>query len=247
MGLFAAIGIVFASTSSGPILMSLSIIIGLCLWKTRNKLPTIRWLALLALISLHLVMNDPVYFLIARIDITGGSTGWYRAQLIRSSIEHLDEWWLAGTDYTRHWMASGIPANEIHTDITNQFLASGVMGGISLMLLLVLTLAAAFRAVGRHLRCHGRGSMEHRFLAWALGSLLFGHVFNFFSISYYDQSIVFFYLVLAAIGAVQHRNHPSAWRAPIEDLKRSPRAEARLTSREDCHAQARSYQAGTPK
>jgi hypothetical protein len=212
MGFFSATGIVFASTSSGPILMALSIIIALLLWKIRDRLPAIRWFTLLALVSLHVVMNDPVYFLIARIDMAGGSTGWFRAQLIRSSIEHLDEWWLAGTDYSRHWMATGIPANQIHTDITNHLLYSGVLGGLPLMFLVVLTLMAAFRAVGRRLRSDGRGSMEHRFLAWTLGSLLFGHVINFFSISYFDQSIVFFYLVLAAIAALQHRGRPSEWR-----------------------------------
>ncbi len=63
----------------------------------------------------------------ARIDIIGGSQGYYRAQLIRSSLEHLSEWWATGTDYTRHWMSSGIYANNRHTDITNHFLAMGVM------------------------------------------------------------------------------------------------------------------------
>ena len=53
-------------------------------------------------------MEDPIYFLMARIDISGGSQGYFRAQLIRSLIDHLSEWWLAGKDYTRHWMASGI-------------------------------------------------------------------------------------------------------------------------------------------
>jgi len=32
---------------------------------------------------------------------------------------------------------------------------------------------------------------------------LFGHVWNFWSISLFDQSVVFFYLILASISAVQ--------------------------------------------
>lgn len=202
-GLFSAAGIVFASTSSGPIMMVLFILFGLVLWKMRRYLRAVRWLALTAVIALDVVMKDPVYFLMARIDITGGSKGWHRARLIQSSIEHLDEWWLAGTDYTRHWMATGIHANPIHTDITNHLLAMGVMGGLPLMFLFIMTLVAAFRAVGRALRENEGSSLEHRFLIWTLGAILFGHVLNFFTISLFDQSVVFLYVVLAAIGAVE--------------------------------------------
>src|SRR5207253_439216 len=102
----------------------------------------VRLATVLGIVVLQIVMNDPVYFLMARIDFTGSSTGWFRAQLIRSSIQHLDEWWAVGTDYTRHWMPSGIYANEIHTDITNHFLEMGVWGGLPLLSLFVLALYA---------------------------------------------------------------------------------------------------------
>ncbi len=203
LGLFAAAGMVFASTSSGPIMMVLFIVFGLAFWKVRERLRAIRWLALMTVIALDAVMKDPVYFLMARIDISGGSTGYHRARLIQSSIEHLEEWWLAGTDYTRHWMATGIYGNDAHTDITNHLLAMGVMGGLPLMLLFVLILVAGFQAVGQALQKNKNASMEYRFLIWTLGAILFGHVMNFFSISLFDQSVVFFYLVLAAISAVQ--------------------------------------------
>ena len=107
LGLFGAGGMIFAATSSGPVMMLFFSIFGLLLWKIRGYLRTFRWLALVAVIVLDMIMKAPVYFLMARIDIAGGSTGYYRAQLIRSSIEHLHEWWSVGTDYTRHWMATG--------------------------------------------------------------------------------------------------------------------------------------------
>jgi hypothetical protein len=202
-GLFATVGIVLASTSSGPIMMVLFILFGLVIWKLRKYLRAIRWLTLTAVIALDAVMKDPVYFLMARIDISGGSTGWFRARLIQSSIKHLDEWWLAGTDHTRHWMSSGIPVSSVSTDITNHFLGMGVRGGLPLMFLFIMVLVAAFNAVGEALRENAGTSTEHRFLIWTLGAILFGHVWNFFSISLYDQSVVFFYLILASIGAVQ--------------------------------------------
>ncbi|MGZ8171701.1 MULTISPECIES: hypothetical protein [Methylobacter] len=203
LGLFSAGGIIFASTSSGPVMMLLFILFGLALWKVRDHLRSIRWLALTAIVALDAVMKDPVYFLMARIDISGGSTGYHRAQLIRSSIEHLDEWWLAGTDYTRHWMATGIYANTNHTDITNHLLGIGVMGGLPAMFLFIMVLVAGFGKVGKTLRENESASMEQRFLIWTLGAILFGHVWNFWSISLFDQSVVFFYLILAGISAVQ--------------------------------------------
>lgn len=203
IGLCATAGIVFASTSSGPIMMVVFTCVGLLIWKVRNRLGLIRWGTVAAIIGLDMVMNDPVYFLMARIDITGGSTGWYRAQLIRSSLEHVNEWWAAGTDYTRHWMATGIYANEIHTDMTNHFLQMGVLGGLPLLILFVLMLWAAFRAVGRALRENEGQSPERGFLIWTLGAMLFGLVMNLWSISLFDQSVSFFYMVLAMIGAIQ--------------------------------------------
>jgi hypothetical protein len=202
-GLFASGSIIFASTSSGPIMMLLFILFGMTIWKVRDYLHIIRWLFLTGVIALDAVMKDPVYFLMARIDITGGSTGYHRAALIRSSIDHLNEWWLSGTDYTRHWMATGIFANANHTDITNHLLGMGVMGGLPLMFLFTMVLVAAFRTVGRALNENESAPMEQRFLIWMLGAIVFGHLWNFFSISLFDQSVVFFYFILACIGAVQ--------------------------------------------
>ena len=201
-GLLGSLGMVFAATSSGPILMTLSIALGLMFWPLRWHMNRVRQLALAAILGLQAVMNDPVYFLVARIDISGGSQGYFRAQLIRSSIEHLDEWWLVGTDYTRHWMGSGIYANENHTDIVNHYLAMGVLGGLPLMLLFILVIVAAFRSAGRAMAEH-KNEDGQSFLAWLLGAILFGHVINFVSVSLFDQSIVFFYLPLAAICAIQ--------------------------------------------
>jgi hypothetical protein len=202
MGLFAGGGIIFACTSSGPIMMLLFILFGLVLWKARNYLAAIRWLSLTAVLALDAIMKDPVYFLMARIDLSGGSQGWFRARLIQSSIEHLDEWWLAGTDYTRHWMASGQHGNDNHTDIVNHFLSMGVMGGLPLMFLFIIVLVTAFHMLGRALQENESASMKYRFLIWTLGAILFGHIGNFFSVALYDQSVVFFYLILASIAAV---------------------------------------------
>ena len=202
MGLAATGGIVFASGASGPIMTVLSIVLALLLWRLRDHLRMIRLAAVLLVVALALVMKDPVYYLVARIDITGGSTGWHRAALIRASIDHLGEWWLAGTDYTREWMPTGVEWNARHTDITNHYIAMGVWGGMPLLLLFSGVLVAAFALVGRALRASQNGAVEQQFLIWTLGAILFGHTATFLSVSYFDQSVVFFYLLLACIGSI---------------------------------------------
>jgi hypothetical protein len=156
-------------------------------------------------IALDVVMKDPAYFLIARIDLAGGSTGWYRARLIESAFEHLNEWWLAGTDYTRHWMHVAVTWSPNHTDITNHYLQMGVTGGLPLILLFIAILVKGFSFVGQTLRKPGDLPQENLFIIWAFGASLFAHASTFISVSYFDQSFVFLYLTLAAIGSVQSR------------------------------------------
>ncbi len=203
VGIFSTLGIVFASGSSGPVMTLFAGIGGLSLWAIRDSMRAVRWCAAVAIIGLAFVMNDPVYYLMARIDITGGSTGYFRAQLIQSAINHLSEWWFAGTDHTRHWMLTGIGANPNHTDMTNYYLQMGVWGGLLLMLLYMGLLLAAFWRVGQALRVRrGVSPLSAQFVIWALGAILFAHATAFWSISYFDQTTVFLCLPLACIGSL---------------------------------------------
>jgi hypothetical protein len=201
-GLLAGAGIVVAATSSGPILMIAFIFVGMAAWVFRQRMRSVRWAVAGGLLALSAVMKDPIYFLMARVDISGGSQGYYRSQLIRSSIEHLSEWWAVGTDYTRHWMSSGVYANDRHVDITNHILAMGVLGGLPLLIVFVAILTCSFRDVGRALQQRADAAIGDRIFVWTLGALLFGHLMNFWAISLFDQSVIFFYLMLAAIQCV---------------------------------------------
>jgi hypothetical protein len=200
VGFWTAAAISFASTSSTTIMMVLYVFFALGLWRFRSSLRLIRWSCVAALFALQMVMHDPVYFLMARIDITGGSTGYYRSQLVRSSLEHLNEWWLAGTDYTRHWMGTGITANNSQADLVNHFLAMGVMGGLPLMLVFIWVLRSTFHQVGQQLV--DSQTPQNQFLAWTLGSMLFAEAMGFWAFSPYDQSVVFLYLIFASVGAM---------------------------------------------
>ncbi|MPY91443.1 MAG: hypothetical protein GEU99_26485 [Luteitalea sp.] len=200
LGAAACLAIVVSSTSSGPLLSAGAAVGALLLWPYRQWTRVVRWGAVVAYVALSLVMNDPAYYIMARIDLSGGSTGWHRARLIESSIEHLSEWWMAGTDYTRHWMATGVSWSPDHTDITNHYLQMGVMGGLPLMVLFIALVAAGFTVISQCLRQSPR---RNRFALWALGASWFAHAVTALAVSYFDQSAVFLYLTLGLIGAAQ--------------------------------------------
>ena len=88
-------------------------------------------------------------------------------------------------------------------DITNHYLSMGVTGGLPLMLLFIATISKGFAFVGRAMRDEVDLSPRHRFMVWALGSSLFAHTATCISVSYFDQSFVFLYLTLAAIGSAR--------------------------------------------
>ena len=210
LGLAAGATMVVASNSSGPILMGLFVVLGLLMWNFRQHMNALRWSALAGVLALAAAMRDPVYFVIAKIDLAGGSTGWHRAQLIRSSIEHLNEWWLTGTDRTRHWMPTGIVGNTQDADITNHYLQMGVWGGVPLMVIFCIALVMAFRAIGRSARQSADEPSGRRPQCWFIGAALFGYVMSFLSISLFDQSNFGFMLLLAAASATRAGAVPSA-------------------------------------
>lgn len=148
---------------------------------------------------LHLAMQAPVWYLMARIDLAGGSTGWHRAELITAALNHLGEWWMTGTDYTRHWIAYGIDWSAYHTDITNHYIAMGVTGGLPLMLLFIGIMLKGFQMLGRRMRQLRQARDPLEFTLWSVGASLFAHCFTFLSISYFDQSTVPHMLVIGAL------------------------------------------------
>jgi hypothetical protein len=171
-------------------------------WRWRQHLTRVRWIAVAVYFLLEMVMSRPAYYLISRIDLSGGSTGWHRARLIESTIEHFSEWWLFGTDYTRHWMASGVSWSAEHTDITNYYVQFGVWGGILSMGIILVLLWQTFRRVGDLVRMNIAGPTPYRYFTWSLGAGLFAQVLSGVSVSYFDQSMAFFWGNVAMISTL---------------------------------------------
>lgn len=207
LGAGACVIMVLASRSSGPAGSLGASILALVIWRWRRHLGRIRQAAVIGYIALDLVMKAPAYYLIARVDIAGGSTGWHRARLIESAIQHLDEWWLVGTDYTRHWMPTGVSWSPDHTDITNHYIKMGVWAGLPLLVLFVLILRQGFRNIGTDTVSPND---RQAFFAWSVGASLFSHAVSCIGVSYFDQSFLFLCLVLASTVAI------AQWRGNIK-------------------------------
>jgi hypothetical protein len=210
--------IVICSGSSGPIGSLFFGSAALALWPWRRQIRLIRTSVICGLLVLHIVMSAPVWYLLARIDLVGGSTGWHRAELITQALDHLSEWWLIGTDETRSWMPYGIEWSSAHTDITNYYIWMGVMGGLPLALLFIFILIKAFQILGREIRVCRRTGDPAEYSLWCVGSALFSHSLTFLTIVYYDQNYVFLCLILGAVPGLCIRRAANLARAPLKAL-----------------------------
>ena len=208
--------IILSSASSGPLAALAASFLALWLWRWRKYIGPIQMAVFLFLLIMHLTSTRGVWYLMARMDLVGGSTGYHRAKLIDSAMMHLDRWWLCGTDFTRDWMFSGVSWSDRHTDITNYYLHMGVIGGLGLLAALVCILVSAFRSIGRGVKLGPPYRDENpvrydlAFGAWCVGSALFAHALSFLSVSYFDQMYAMFYLMVGAVpGVVALLNDPS--------------------------------------
>jgi hypothetical protein len=190
MGIVSATVITVACNSSTPVLGYAAGVVALCLWPARRWMRAIRWGIAFTLVSLHLVMKAPVWHLISRIDITGGSSSWHRFMLVDQCIRHFGDWWLLGVKDTSAW------GFEMW-DTANQYVSTCENSGLLPFLMLVAILVYGFKYLGRARRA-GKDRKTALFM-WALGSALFANMVAFLGISYFDQTIVAWYALLAMI------------------------------------------------
>ena len=204
--------IVIASSSSGPLLAYIAGVAGLFFWKYRSKMKLVRRSTVIFLIAAHIIMKAPVWFLLARIsDIVGGG-GWYRAALIDAAVRYFNEWWFVGTTYTAHWMPTVLEIDPNMADITNQFISEGVNGGLLSMCLFIWLIVVCFKIIGLVSRAED-APKQKQFMIWSVGCVLFSHVITFFSVTYFDQMIVFWYLLIAMIAALQPKTRRMPFRS----------------------------------
>jgi hypothetical protein len=194
-GILSAITITIASASSGPAFALMFGILGLIMWKWRQNLRKLRWGIVFTLIGLQMVMKAPVWFILGRVSLFSGSTGYHRAYIIDHFINHFSEWWLVGAKDTSHW-------GDLMADVTNEYVWQGVTGGLLTLVLFIWIIVRCFRGVGLTVRGMKDDSFPDKMSVWVLGAALLTHAVNYISIDYFDQNVVNWYMLLAMISSV---------------------------------------------
>jgi hypothetical protein len=171
-------------------------VVGAAFYLLRRWMRLVRWSIAIAVLVLHLfVMNGPVWHLLSRIDLSGGSDAYHRQMLIDQALAHADEWWLVGSNIgSAHW-------GFLTADMTNLYIVQGLHGGVGLIALFLLIICFGFADVGRMMRDSQDQKHVNR-CAWALGICLFIHVMNFVAVSYFGQINMIWYMLLATIASL---------------------------------------------
>jgi hypothetical protein len=190
-GVIGALAMVITSNSSTSLLALGGSLLGLAFWPLRNLMRLIRWFLSLTLISLHLIMHGPVWSLIARIDLTGSSSGYHRYYLVDNCVRHLSDWWLLGYKYYNDW-------GWDMWDLCNQFVVAALTGGLLTLVFYVTIFSRSFGAIGTA-RKHIKGNRREEWLFWCLGCTLFAIVVAHFGINYMAQMMLTVFPVLACI------------------------------------------------
>jgi hypothetical protein len=193
VGLISASIMTWTSNSSTCLSAYAAALFALLFWPLRKSMKKVRWGIVFALCGLQLVMKAPVWFLIARVDLTGGSSSYHRAELVDQFITHFRDWWLIGVASSSAW---GLDM----WDVQNQYANVGETGGLLAFIFFILVISRSFARIG-NARKIADGDKDREWSLWLLGSALFANVVAFFGVNYFDQSRMLWFLVLAVISA----------------------------------------------
>jgi hypothetical protein len=195
IGLASCCLIIIACASSTPVVAAAAGVAGMCLFPVRRYMHVIRIVLAVVIVGLHLGMQAPIWHLLARIQLVGGSTGWHRYHLIDQWLDHWREWWLMGSSLgTDHW-------GQQMFDVTNCYVVVSMRGGVLVLALFLAVFVVGFIRMGRACRAAGK-NREQALLAWALGVVLLQHALNYMAIAYFGQINALWYLQLALVASL---------------------------------------------
>jgi hypothetical protein len=137
--------------------------------------------------------------------------------LVDQCIRHFSDWWLMGVKDTSVW-------GWDMWDTANQYVGTADNSGLLPFIFFIAIIVFGFKYIGKAWRGAAKsGNKNSALFAWALGAGLFANVVAFLGISYFDQSIVGWYALLAMISAA-YMAHRSGARAETPQVQFAPLA-----------------------
>lgn len=190
-GFAGAATMVVTSYSSTSWLTIMAAAVGFAFWPLRRSMRLIRWGLVAMLVSLHMVMKAPVWALIARVNLTGSSSGDQRYMLVDMTIRTFSKWWLIGTTEYVNWGWDS-------WDLCNQFVAVALGGGLLALIFYIAIFSRGFGRIGTA-RKLVNGDRKQEWLLWSLGTALFATVVAHFGINYMAQLIMGLFTLVVCI------------------------------------------------
>lgn len=194
--------IVYLCASSTPVMSLAFALIACLLYYQRDALRFIKVASLVALVGLAVVMDHPIWFLFTKIDVAGGSTGYHRYLLIDQFMRNWREWIAIGVPDTFHWgqnLLMGAPGLGL-ADVTNQFVAEAVRGGLLSLVLFIAAFVIALGYTGRMM--DEAANPDERRQVWHVGVSLAVHAVSFMGVSYFGQLPFMWWMSLAICGSL---------------------------------------------
>lgn len=210
----AGMVVIVLCASSTPLMSFMAGLCAIALFWQRDIIVRLQSAAVIGLAGLSLVWNHPIWYIVAKIDFTGGSTGWFRFNLIDQYIRRWPEWFLIGTRSTAGWGYGLI-------DVCNQYVSAGTNGGIIGLACFFASIAFAFSYIGMLVLVSGDRDEKRDY--WFLGASLFVHLMNFIGVSYFSHITFCWWLTLGFAASLYQskfgKREPRVIRSlPVEDI-----------------------------
>jgi hypothetical protein len=215
-GIVSALVMTITASSATPIGACIVAIGALCMWRVRHRMKTFRWGLAVCLVGLNMVMKAPVWALIERISIVGGNSGYHRYELVNQAILHFGEWFLLGTKNPSSW---GFEMG----DVSNAYVAAAVEGGFFTLLFFLAIFWQSFRQIGlARQAAEEQKDKKLELQIWSFGAALMATVVAYFGITYFDQSALIWWALLAMICAITSTALERVQETSVESAEQVP-------------------------
>ena len=196
--LIGCIFIIYACSSSGPIIACAAGVCFLSFFKWKQQSNLLSKLIFLISIFIHFAREKPIWhFIYVRISIKGSSTGWHRYILTEAAVDEFWSWWLLGFgDRDPGWHLKYWPRTHAKfTDITNHYILEGVRGGFFTMIIFVTLCYKTIKTLGTISILEE--TKEDQWLWWGFTVMMIVHCVTFLSVAYFGQITMLLYLNIA--------------------------------------------------